>query len=62
MNMNTPEHIVEELKDNLLDLGCDGGRDRLIIEKSIGICSCALWKLREYANQQDFKTREEDVS
>ncbi len=59
--MNAPEHIVEELKDNLQNLGCDGSRGLLIIEKAIGICSCALLELREYVNQQDFKSKEEEI-
>ena len=59
--MNTSEHIVDILKNNLQNLGCDGTSDLLIIEKAIGICSCALLDLREYVNGHDFKTQEEEI-
>lgn len=61
MNYTTPENIVEVLKNNLLNLGYDGTRDLLIIEKAIGICSTALLKLREYVNKNDFETLEEEI-
>jgi hypothetical protein len=61
MATDTPEHIVDVLKDNLQTLGCEGTNDLLVIEKAIGVCSCALMELRECVNQQDFKTQEEEI-
>ncbi len=61
MNYTNPENIVEVLKNDLLNLGIDGTRDLLIIEKAIGVCSCALMELREYVNLQGFKTQEEEI-
>lgn len=61
MATDTPEHIVDVLKDNLQTLGCDGSNDLLVIEKAIGVCSCALMELRECVNRQDFKTQEEEI-
>ena len=61
MATDTPEHIVDVLKNDLLNLGIEGTRDLLIIEKAIGVCSCALMELREYVNQQGFKTQEEEI-
>lgn len=63
MNNNyTPEQIIEVLKNNLQELGCDDTSDLLVIEKAIGLCSSALLELREYINSRDFKSKEDEIN
>lgn len=61
MNYTNPENVVDVLKNNLQNLGCDGTSGLLIIEKAIGFCSSSLLELREYVNGHDFKTQEEEI-
>lgn len=61
MAKNTPESIVEKLKDNLQKIDRNESRDLLYIERAIGICSSALLELREFVNQYNFKDKEEEI-
>lgn len=47
MAKSTPEKIVEKLIDNFLKVDKNVSRDLLYIERVIGICSTALFELRE---------------
>jgi len=61
MAKNTPEKIVEKLKDNLQKVDRNESLDLLFIERAIGICSSALLELREFVNQYNFKDKEEEI-
>ncbi|MDX9882241.1 MAG: RteC domain-containing protein [Prolixibacteraceae bacterium] len=56
-----PEHIVEQLKDNLQKINSAEYDEIPKVEKSVGICSTALLELRDYVNRSDFKKQEEEI-
>ena len=57
MAKNTPEKIVEKLKDNLLKVDRNESNDLLNIERAIGICSSPLLEMREFVIQYNFKDK-----
>lgn len=61
MAKNTPEKIVEKLKDNLLKVDRNESNDLLNIERAIGICSSTLLEMREFVSQYNFKYKEEEI-
>lgn len=62
MAKNTPEKIVEDMKDNLLKADSSESRELMSIERAIGICSSALLELREWVNQYNFKDKYEEIN